>query len=579
MIDEPGISRNQATAHATAMPWLRSQAPGVDWHAPIDTRPLPERFREISARFATHPCLEFLGKSFSYAEVAALVDRASKGLRELGVGPGTRFGLYLPNTPYYVVLYYAALATGATVVNFNPLYAKEEVLWQIQDSGTTILATLDVDVLWSKVTPAIADGRLKKVVLCKMAGVLPFPKNVLFPLLKHKDLAKVERSASVIAFERLVANDGRQEPVAIDPASPALFQYTGGTTGVPKAAVLSHRAIAANASQVRMLMPTLALGAERFLGVLPLCHVFAMTAVMNIAMTTGSQIILLPRFELDQLLTTIDRLRPTIFPGVPAIYGAINHAKKVDRYELKSLKFCISGGAPLPVEVKRRFETLTACRLVEGYGLSEASPVAICNPLLAPGKDGSIGVPLPGTHVEIRSLEDPRVPVALGEQGEICVQGPQLMDGYWQKPEETAQVLVDGWLRTGDVARMDEDGYVFVVDRIKDVIFRGGYNVYPRMIEEAIYAHPDVAEACVVGIDDDIKGQVPKAYVRLREGASLDAATLRSFLVDRLSKLEMPRDFEFRSEPLPKTRIGKPSKLTLRQEEAARHEREREKRA
>ncbi|MBI5851953.1 MAG: long-chain fatty acid--CoA ligase [Planctomycetes bacterium] len=552
------------------MPWLHSQPPGVDWHAPIDTTPLPARFKATAARFATHPCLEFLGKSWTYAEVEALVDRAAKGLRELGVGPGTRFGLYLPNTPYYVVLYYAALATGATVVNFNPLYAREEVLWQIQDSGTTILATLDVDVLWSKVAPAIQDGRLKKVVLCRMSGVLPFPKNVLFPIFKHRDLARVERSASVIAFERLVANDGRCEPVTIDPASPALFQYTGGTTGVPKAAVLSHRAIAANASQVRMLMPTLATGAERFLGVLPLCHVFAMTAVMNIAMTTGSEIILLPRFDLEQLLATCVRLKPTIFPGVPAIYGAINHHKRVDRFDLRSLKFCISGGAPLPVEVKRRFEMLTGCQLVEGYGLSEASPVATCNPLYGAGKEGSIGIPLPGTKVEIRSLDDPRVPVPLGEQGEVCVQGPQLMDGYWQKPEESAHVLFDGWLRTGDVARMDEDGYVFVVDRIKDVIFRGGYNVYPRMIEEAIYAHADVAEACVVGVDDDVKGQVPKAFVRLRDGATLDAESLRAFLVDRLSKVEMPRDIEFRTEPLPKTRIGKPSKLMLKQEESAR---------
>lgn len=579
MIDEDGPAGPPRSGERNSLRWLRRYPAGVDWHAPLDATPLPLRFQDTAERFASHPCLEFLGRTWTYAEVKALVDRAAKGLREIGVGPGTRFGLYLPNTPYYVVLYYAALATGATVVNFNPLYAREEVLWQIQDSGTTVLATLDVDVLWSKITPAIADGRLRKVVLCRMAGVLPFPKNVLFPILKHRDMAKVVRSASVLAFERLVANDGICELPTIDPAAPALFQYTGGTTGVPKAAVLSHRAISVNATQVRLLMPELEVGAERFLGVLPLCHVFAMTAVMNIALTTGSQMILLPRFDLAQLLATIARLRPTVFPGVPAIYAAINEAKRVTRYDLTSLKFCISGGAPLPVEVKRRFEALTGCRLVEGYGLSEASPVALCNPLDGSGKEGSIGMPLPGTRVEIRALDASAREVALGERGEVCVQGPQLMDGYWQKPGETEQVLVDGWLRTGDIGRMDEDGYVFVVDRIKDVIFRGGYNVYPRVIEEAIYAHEDVAEACVVGVDDDVKGQVPKAYVRLCEGSTLDAETLRDFLRDRLSKVEMPRDIEFRTEPLPKTRIGKPSKLALRSEDRVRNDVEREKRA
>ena len=576
MIDENG---SVATPSDGREPWLACYPQGVDWHAQIDTTPLPQRFQDMAKEFATHPCLEFLGKSWTYTDVKALVDRAAKGLRELGVGPGTRFGLYLPNTPYYVVLYYAALSTGATVVNFNPLYAKEEVLWQIQDSGTTVLATLDVDVLWRKVAPAIADGRLRTVVLCKMAGVLPFPKNVLFPILKHRDIAKVTRSASVHAFERLVANDGVCELPVIDPDSAALFQYTGGTTGVPKAAVLSHRAISANASQVRMLMPTFEIGGERFLGMLPLCHVFAMTAVMNIAMTTGSQMILLPRFEIDQLLGTIAKLRPTIFPGVPAVYTAINEARKVERYDLTSIKFCISGGAPLPLEVKRRFETLTGCRLVEGYGLSEASPVAVCNPLSEDGKEGSIGLPLPGTHIEIRSLEDASVVMPQGERGEVCVQGPQLMEGYWQKPAETDLVLVDGWLHTGDIGTMDADGYVFVVDRIKDVIFLNGYNIYPRMIEEAIYAHPDVAETCVVGVDDPRKGQVPKAYVRLIEGAELDAETLLEFLTDRLSKLEMPRSIEFRTEPLPKTRIGKPSKLALRQEEDELAHQGREKRA
>jgi long-chain acyl-CoA synthetase len=566
---EPEATATGASVAAdlAARPWLRAYPAGVDWHGAIDDRPLPERFFEAADTYADHPCLEFLGKRWTYAEIRGLVVRAAKGLQQIGVGPRSRVGLYLPNTPYYVVMYFAALSVGATVVNFNPLYAKEEVAWQIRDSGTTVLVTLDVDVLWSKVLGPLSEGRLSTVILCRMAGALPFPKNLLFPILRRKDMAKDVRRPSVLGFDRLIANDGRSDLPKIDPRQPALFQYTGGTTGTPKAAVLSHGAIAANASQVRMLMPTLELGAERFLGVLPLCHVFAMTAVMNIALTTGSLIVLLPRFDLQQTLATLARMRPTIFPGVPAVYAAINEAKGVGRYDLRSLKFCISGGAPLPVEIKRRFESLTGCRLVEGYGLSECSPVAVCNPLLVDGREGSIGLPLPGTDVEIRSVDDPSRRLAIGEVGEVCIRGPQLMEGYWQKPEETANTIRDGWLHTGDIGRMEADGYVFVVDRIKDVIFRGGYNVYPRVIEEAIYAHEHVAEACVVGVDDGVLGQVPKAYVRLIEGRQLSESDLRAFLKDRLSKLEMPREIEFRTEPLPKTRIGKPSKLALRGEQ------------
>lgn len=561
------------------MPWLRAYPADIDWNAPIDTTPLPQRFEAAVARFGPRPCIEFLGKESTYAEIGALVDRAAKGLQQLGVTRGTRVGLYLPNTPYYVVFYHAALRVGATVVNFNPLYAKDEVLWQIADSGTTVMVTLDVDVLWSKVAPAISDGRLEHVVLCRMSGVLPFPKNVLFPLVRRKHMAKIERSPRILPFEQLIANDGRFERIDLSPDDRAVFQYTGGTTGTPKGAVLSHRAISANASQVRLLMPTLEEGNEAFLGVLPLCHVFAMTVVMNLALTTGSRMVLLPRFDLDQTLATIQKQRPTIFPGVPAIYGAINQSRRVQKHDLTSLKFCISGGAPLPLEVKRRFESLTGCRLVEGYGLSECAPVAACNPLFGESREGSIGLPAPGVRIEIRDPNEPSRVMPIGERGEVCVRGPNLMDGYWQKPEETRQTLHEGWLRTGDVGLMDADGYVFIVDRIKDVIFRGGYNVYPRMIEEAIYQHPFVAECCVIGVEDERKGQHPKAFVRLDAGAVLTEADLLAFLADKLSRVELPKEIEFRDAPLPRTPIGKPSKKQLLAEHEERLARSRAERA
>ncbi|MBY0430837.1 MAG: AMP-binding protein [Rhodospirillales bacterium] len=295
---------------------------------------------------------------------------------------------------------------------------------------------------------------------------------------------------------------------------------------------------------------------------------FAMTVVMNLGIALGAELILLPRFELEQLLKTAHRKRPTLFPGVPTLFTAINAAPALSDYDLSSIKYCISGGAPLPAEVKSRFESLTGCTLVEGYGLSEASPVVSCNPLHESPRIGSIGVPLAATEVQIRSLDNPLRALPTGEKGELCVRGPQVMAGYWQRPEETARTFVEGWLRTGDVGLIDEDGYIFLVDRIKDVILAGGYNIYPRLIEEAIYQHPDVEEVVVIGIPDQYRGQSPKAFVRSRAGVEMTAEILKAFLADKLSRIEMPREIEFR-EQLPKTMVGKLSKKELVAEEMA----------
>jgi long-chain acyl-CoA synthetase len=333
--------------------------------------------------------------------------------------------------------------------------------------------------------------------------------------------------------------------------------------------MLTHYNLVANAVQCHLWFHMVEEGAERTVAVIPFFHVFAMTSAMNFSIKTGAEIAMVPRFDLDLLLQTITRVKPTFFPAVPTIFTAIKAHPRLSTFDLSSIKRCISGGAPLPVEVKAEFEALTGCEVVEGYGLSETSPVATCNPLGHPGKAGSIGLPVPGTTVEVVSLDDPRRLVPQGERGEIVIGGPQVMAGYWNKPDETEAVLTDGKLRTGDVGYIDEDGFIFLVDRIKDLIIAGGYNVYPRNVEEAIYQHPSVLECCVVGVPDPYRGQTVKAYVVRRPGMTLDAEELVAFLKDKLSPIELPKLVEFR-ETLPKTAIGKISRKDLAAEEASR---------
>ncbi|HYC06072.1 MAG TPA: long-chain fatty acid--CoA ligase [Azospirillaceae bacterium] len=543
--------------------WEKSYPAGVDWHAAIPARPMPELFDEWVAKHAALPCIDFLDKKYSYREAGEITDRVARGLQRLGVTKGTTVGLLLPNTPYFVFGYYGILKAGGTVVNFNPLYAEKELVKQIEDSQVDIMFCLDVAAIYDKLAKMLGQTRLKKIVVCRMQDILPFPKNLLFPFVKAKDLGKIPADQHHVRFKDLTANDGRYDKVPVNPVEDvAVLQYTGGTTGVPKGAMLTHANLSANTAQIRMWFPEAREGQERMLGVLPLFHVFAMSGVMNFTLAIGGEMILLPRFELDQALATIDKKKPTLFPAVPTIYTAINNHKDREKYDLSSIRFCISGGAPLPVEVKHQFEKVTGCQLVEGYGLSESSPVATTNPLGGVNKAGSIGLPVPGTRIEIVSLDDLTTPVAQGERGEICIIGPQVMKGYWNKADETANVLKNGRLHTGDVGYMDPDGYIFIVDRIKDMILAGGYNVYPRNVEEAIYLHPAVAECIVLGVPDPYRGQTVKAYIKLADGGSLTAEELRKFLEDKLSPIEMPKLVEFRDE-LPKTMIGKLSRKAL----------------
>lgn len=522
---------------------------------------------EAAARFGPRPAMDFLGNRWTYAELADQVDRAARGFQALGVKRGVTVGICLPNCPYAVVAYFAVLKAGGTVVNFNPLHVERELRSQVDDAGTTIMVTTDLALIYPKMAALLRGPVLKTIVVCPFADALPLPKSLLFRLLRRKDRVRIPNDAKHVAYARLVAEPGAA-PVTVEPERDvAVLQYTGGTTGVPKGAMLTHANLSTQIEQMRRVIPRADPGNERMLLVLPLFHVFAMTAGMNLGLALGAMLILLPRFDLKQVIGTIERKKPTLFPGVPTLFTALNTAAAKRPIDLRSIKYCISGGAPLPSEVRETFERLSGCRLVEGYGLTEATPVVAVNPLDAPGKPGSIGLPLPGTVIEIRSPDDGR-PMPLGERGEVCVTGPQVMAGYWRRPEDTAAVMRGASLRTGDIGYQDADGYTFLVDRIKDLILCSGFNVYPRMIEEALYRHPAVAEAIAIGVPDAYRGQVPKAFVRLRDGAAATPAEILAFLTDHLSKIEMPREIEIR-QSLPKTMIGKLSKKELVAEEAA----------
>ena len=556
----------------TRYPWLSLYPPGVDWYKQIAPKPLWHLMDQAVANHPTRPCTYFLGKRLTYREMGQLIDHATCGLQKLGVTKGTKVGLFLPNSPTFIIYYYAILKAGGTVVNYNPLYTLEELSFQIKDSHTDLMITLDLQVLFGKVEALLASGALKKAIVAPFRSLLPGAKSVLFRMFKGGELAAWSRSGSaakIVSEATLMANDGKPAPVEVDPVKDvAVLQYTGGTTGTPKGAMLSHANVYINTLQVVAWAPDIASKEQRMFGALPFFHVFAMTVVMNFSIALAAEIVIMPRFVLDDALKLITATKPTCMPGVPTMFTAIVNHPKLATFDLSSLGFCLSGGAPLPLEIKQKFEKLTGCKLVEGYGLSEASPVVTCNPLDGPVKQNSIGQPLPGTIVSLRDLDDPAKEAAPGTQGEVCIKGPQVMLGYWEKPEETAGQFVGEYLRTGDVARVDDEGFFFIEDRIKDLIICSGYNVYPRRIEEAIYAHSAVAEVTVIGIPDQYRGEAPKAFIKLKPGVTTTKADLMRHLEEKISKIELPAEIEFRDE-LPKTMIGKLSKKELKAEEMA----------
>jgi long-chain acyl-CoA synthetase len=560
-------------------PWLDHYAAGVEWDAHYEAKPLYRLIDEAAISYANHNAIDFLDRKFTYRQLQDQINRAAKGFQKIGVEKGIKVGLFLPNCPQFVVCYYAILKAGGTVVNFSPLYSEPELLEQVEDSDTDIMVTLNLKALYPIMRRVFEKSRLKLLVTGTMDEVLPFPKSLLFRLFKRSTRAPVVDDETNIWFKDLIANDGNFSPVDINPAEDvAVLQYTGGTTGVPKGAMLTHANLYINACQSSDIDTVSLRGYERAMGVLPLFHVFAMTGVMNQSIRTGAEMLMLPRFELDAVMKLIAGKKATLMSGVPTMYTAILGHPDATPETLGSIKACVSGGAPLPVDLKARFEQISGCKLVEGYGLTETSPIAAANPFHGVNKPGSIGLPAPATDIIIVDSDDPTIFLKQGEVGEICISGPQVMKGYWKRPEATAQAIVpvDGgigrMLRTGDIGYIDEEGYTFIIDRKKDMILVSGFNVFPRKLEEIILQHPAVREVTVIGVPDDYQGEAPKAFVVLEPGhENVTEDKIMEFLKAKLGKHEMPREIEFRSE-LPKTMIGKLSKKELVAEEKAKYD-------
>ena len=484
-------------------PWEKNYPENIKWDNPIEQKPLYSILDESAKDFSDNVLLDYYGKKYEYSEVRDLSDKFAKGLQENGVEKGDRVGLFLPNCPLFVIAYFGILKAGAIVVNYNPLYTVNELVYQVQNSNTTVMVTLNLRLFFEKTSNLLQSTSLEKVIVGDFQSQLPFFKELMFKWFKGGEIASINYGRVNIVADSLFENDGYYKEANINPKEDiAVLQYTGGTTGTPKGAMLTHYNLYANTVQTGRWFEGLDEGREVMLGVLPFFHVFAMTVVMNLSILKACKIIVHARLDVGNLLKDISSKNITLMPGVPTLFNAINNHKKTDKYDLSSLKFCISGGAPLPLEVKERFEEVASCTLIEGYGLTESSPVAVANPLFGENKKGSIGVPLPNTIVEIRSVEGRRGLLTKDKIGEICIKGPQVMKGYLDDEAETKEVLRSERLHTGDMGYMDKDGYIYIVDRLKEMIITSGFNVYPREIEEEIYKHPSVDEACVVGVAD-----------------------------------------------------------------------------
>ena len=558
------------------MPWIKSYPVGIRWDAEIRTGPVQDILRETAAKYPDRSAIDFMGRRITYRELGDLTDRAACGLQRLGVGPGVHVGLFLPNTPHYLIAFFGVLKAGGTAVNYSPLDAAKVLEHKIEDSRTDILMTLDLSALYPQMAAMLGTTRLKTLVVGSLAEMAGDPQAVAAQMKAAKQIADVLPDERQITFAQLLDNDGRYEehPVADPSDAIAVLQYTGGTTGLPKGAMLTHANLTAAARQAWATTggnpPVLDEGQERMLAVLPPFHIYALTVNMLFAILAGAEIIQHERFDPKAVLADIENKKVTVFCGVPTMFTALIHHPDTPGRSLRSLKYCGSGGAPLPVEVAEQFEAITGVTPCEGWGMTETSPTGTFTPGQADAKRkvGSCGVPSPGIVIRFLSVDDPTQYVPLGERGEICIHGPNVMKGYWNKPDATADTMTaDGFLRTGDVGYMDEDGYVFIVDRTKDMLLCSGYNVYPRVLEEAVYKHPAVEEVAVIGIPDEYRGQSPKAFVKLKNGVdAFSLKELQSFLKDKLGKHEMIHALEIRAE-LPKTAVGKISKKDLQDEE------------
>jgi long-chain acyl-CoA synthetase len=548
-------------------PWLSHYPQGVDWHAELPSAPLYSILDQAVERYGERPFLDFMGKKWTYSQAGAIVDRLSGALQEMGVGKGVKVGLLMPNCPYFVFSFFSVLKTGATAVLYNPLRAENEIAQQIENSETDFMITLDSAQIYSKVAGVLSTSGLKKIIVCELGQIMPVRKRLLFYLPGRKSRAHIPTTELYVRFKQLLRSPYQLEIGDVDPQGDiAVLLYTGGTTGAPKGVCLSHYNLYANALQSALSMPSLARGRERVLAVIPLFHAFGLTSVMNTSIALGAQIILLPRYDLEEVLETIRTKHPGLFLGVPTIFSDIVSHAESKRHDFSSLRVCICGGDTLPRGVRESFLRLTGCDVVQGYGLTECSPVVTSGPSSGAEKTETIGVPVPGTIVEIVSLDDHETVLGPSANGEICVRGPQVMLGYWKDSTETAQTMLNGRLHTGDVGYMDEDGYFYVVGRLKDTIISGGYNVYPSVVEEAIHEHPKVQDVAVVGCSDSHWGERVAAFIVLKDGQSLSRDQLLSFLKDKLSSYEQPRSFYLLDE-LPRSMSGKVLKSKLREQQ------------
>ncbi|MEW8979398.1 MAG: long-chain fatty acid--CoA ligase [Symbiobacterium sp.] len=531
-------------------PYLKAYPKDVRWELDFPAVPVYQMLFDQSQAHPERTALIFMGKRISYRELVELVDRFGAALqRRYGIRKGDRVGIILPNSPQNVIATFACQRIGAIPVQFNPLYVAREIAYQVRDSGSRLMITLDL--FWQKVREA---GGAEAYIWTGVQDFLNFPLNFLYRM-----KAKPPRIPASDAAHFMDLLQESPDAIQVAPVEPkedlAVLLYTGGTTGVSKGVMLTHSNITANITQIREWIGMDDSRHHTVLAVLPMFHSYGFTAAVNTGLATGSTVVLVPRFEAGDLLKTIAKYRPTIFPGVPTMYvGLLNHPD-VGKYDLSSIELCVTGAASMPVELLQKFEQVTGATIMEGYGLTETSPVTHANPRTGKRIPGSVGLPYPGTDVRIVDLETGE-DLPPGGEGEVVIRGPQVMKGYWNKPEETAATLRDGWLYTGDIGRMDEDGYLYIVDRKKDMIIAGGFNIYPREIDEVLYQHPAVLEACAVGVPDAYRGETVKAFVVLKPGMHATEQEILDFCRERLAAYKRPRSVEFLPE-LPKSTVGK----------------------
>ncbi len=550
-------------------PWLRHYEDGVPKTLAIPNQTMPEVFSEAVRTYADSTAIIYYGRRFDYRTLGAMVERFAAALVHLGVKQGDRVAIILPNVPQYPVVHYAVMQLGAIAVPTNPLYVERELEYQLNNSGAEVAIALDL--LHPRVEAVRKNTALREVVYTSARDYLPLPLRWLYPI-KAKRSGKwieIPRQAHTHDFLRLIKSNFSAAPaVQVAPNEIAILLYTGGTTGISKGAVLTHRNLVANLAQVRAWFTQCQPGKEVLLAALPFFHSYGMTSCLHMSVYLGSSVVLIPRFEVETVLKSLQKYKVSLFPGVPTMYVAVNNSPAVQKYTLEHVRACMSGGAPLPLSVAKQFEAnAKGARLVEGYGLSETSPVTHCNPILGQRKEGSIGLPMPATDAVILDPET-RAPAPPNAVGELALRGPQVMQGYWHMEEETRRIFHNGWMLTGDMAKMDEEGYFYIVDRKKDMIIAGGFNIYPREIEEVLYKHPKILEAAVIGAQDQYRGETVKAFIVLREGQTATEEEIINFCQQEMARYKVPKLVEFRKE-LPKSLIGKVLRRVLSEEERA----------